>query len=60
MKQFSCGEVVPGCTATFHAETSEEILSAVAEHAQREHGMTHVPPAVLGQVQAHIHEVPAS
>ena len=27
MKTFACGAVVPGCTATFTAETEEGILS---------------------------------
>lgn len=54
MKQFSCGAVVPGCTASFSAESEEAILSQVAEHAQKDHGMAEVPPEVVQQVRANI------
>lgn len=57
MKQFSCGAVVPGCTASFSAESEEAILSQVAEHASRDHGMDDVPPEVVEQVRANIVEV---
>jgi predicted small metal-binding protein len=57
MKQFSCGSVVPGCTASFTAETEEEILGQVADHARADHGMDNVPPAVADQVRACITEV---
>ena len=54
MKQFSCGAVVPGCTASFTAQTEDEILSQVAEHAEKDHGMSEVPPEVVEQVKANI------
>jgi len=54
MKQFSCGAVVPGCTASFSAESEDAILSQVAEHARRDHGMDDVPPEVVDQVRANI------
>ena len=57
MKQFSCGAVVPGCTASFSAESEQEILGQVAEHAKRDHGMDDVPPEVVEQVKANIIEV---
>lgn len=56
MKSFSCGAVVPNCTAKFNGETDEEILSQVAEHARRDHGMTEVPAEVVAQVRANIQE----
>ncbi len=54
MKQFSCGAVVPGCTATFEAEDEGAILTQVAEHAKADHGMESVPPEVVDQVKANI------
>jgi predicted small metal-binding protein len=54
MKEFSCGAVVSGCTATFSAETEDEILARVAEHARVDHDMETVPPEVVAQVRAHI------
>lgn len=59
MKQFSCGAVVPGCTATFTGDTQDEILGQVATHAKDDHGMQEVPPEVVDNVKANIQEVPA-
>ena len=59
MKQFSCGAVVPGCTATFTAQTDDEILGQVATHAKEDHGMDEVPSEVVDAVKANIEEVPA-
>ncbi len=57
MKQFSCGAVVPGCTATFSAETEDELLGQVAEHAKADHGMETVPDEVVEQVKSNIQTV---
>ena len=57
MKAFSCGAVVPGCTASFSGETEKEILASVAEHAKADHGMDVVPDEVVAQVRANIVEV---
>ena len=51
MKQFSCGDVVPGCAITFRKQTDDEILAAVAEHAGADHGLLEVPPALVEQVR---------
>ncbi len=59
MKQFSCGAVVPGCTATFTGQTDDEILGQVATHAKEDHGMEDVPAEVVDAVKANIEEVPA-
>lgn len=44
MKEFSCGAVVPDCDAKFTAESEDEILTQVADHARSVHGMDEVPP----------------
>jgi predicted small metal-binding protein len=54
MKTFACGAVVPGCTATFTAETEEEILEQVARHAHDDHDMPKVPDELVGQVLANL------
>jgi predicted small metal-binding protein len=59
MKQFSCGAVVPGCTAVFSAEHEGGIFGQVAEHARIEHGIDEVPPALVEQVRQNIVEIPA-
>jgi len=60
VKQFSCGDVVPGCTARFQGSTDEEILGAVAIHARQDHGMTDIPASLVSQVRSMIKTVPAS
>ncbi len=57
MKQFSCGAVVPGCTATFSGETDDEILGQVGAHAAADHGMPTVPEEIVDEVRANIKTV---
>jgi predicted small metal-binding protein len=54
MKSFSCGSVVPGCTATFTADTDEGILEQVARHARDDHGLAEVPDELAGAVVQNI------
>lgn len=54
VKQFSCGDVVPGCSATWSMETEEELLAAVAQHATVDHGMAEVTPELVDQVRSRI------
>ena len=54
MKTFACGAVVAGCTASFAAETEEEILEQVAQHARDDHGMPEVPDELARQVLANL------
>lgn len=58
MKQFRCGDVVPGCSAVFKG-SDEQILAAVAEHARRDHGMTEIPAALVARVRTLIHPAEA-
>jgi predicted small metal-binding protein len=57
MKEFSCGAVVPGCSAVFHASDEDGILSQVAAHARDDHGMDSVPAELVEQVREHIRSV---
>ncbi|HEX4493730.1 MAG TPA: DUF1059 domain-containing protein [Acidimicrobiia bacterium] len=54
MKQFACGDVVPGCDAKFVCSSDEEILARVAEHAATAHGISEVPAELVDQVRSHI------
>jgi predicted small metal-binding protein len=56
MKQFRCGDVVPGCETTIEAESEDEVLAHVAEHAREAHGMDEVPPEVQDRVRSLIVE----
>ena len=57
MKRFACGDVVPGCDATFVCDTEDDILVQVAQHAAEAHGMSEVPESVVDQVRARIYAV---
>ena len=57
MKQFACGNVVPGCDEVVTGETVEEVLAAGAQHAASAHGMTEVPAEVVEAIKAGITDV---
>lgn len=54
MKRFSCGDVVPGCEASWVCPTDEDILARVAAHARADHGMTDIPDEVVSAVRSRI------
>ena len=51
MKEFACGDLIPGCDARFCAATSEQVLADVARHARDDHGMSDIPAELVGQVR---------
>lgn len=50
VKQFACGDVVPGCDATFAASEDAAILDLVAAHARADHGLTEIGPELVDQI----------
>jgi predicted small metal-binding protein len=54
MKKFQCGDVVPGCEASWVCSTEEEILARVAEHAAASHGIQQVSPELVAAVRQRI------
>ena len=48
----ACGDVMPGCAATFNAQTEDELLAQVGPHAADAHGITEITPGVLDAVKA--------
>lgn len=56
MKRFTCGDVVPGCKATFEAESEEAILSEVAQHALADHGLVSIPDSLVEAVRSNIRD----
>ncbi|GAB2676990.1 DUF1059 domain-containing protein [Thalassiella azotivora] len=54
MKQFSCGDVVPGCTRTFTAPDDDGVLAQVAQHAADDHQLPRVPPELAEQVLSRV------
>ena len=52
MKQFRCGDVVPGCEWTTRSEDDDALFADIHAHARDEHGMDEVPPEVVDQIRA--------
>ncbi len=50
----ACGDVMPGCSATFEADSEDELLAQVGPHAAEAHGITDVTPEVLQAVKGAI------
>jgi predicted small metal-binding protein len=56
MKEFKCGELVPGCDHVFEGTSDDEILDQIGAHAREAHGMDEVPPEVIDTIRASISE----
>jgi predicted small metal-binding protein len=56
MKEFACGELVPGCDAKFQSESENLLFAQITSHARDEHGMDEVPPEIVDQIRAQIVE----
>ena len=54
MKRFACGDVVPGCTATFVEASEEAVLGAVAAHAAHAHGIASPSAELVDAVRSRI------
>ncbi|TIC80894.1 DUF1059 domain-containing protein [Nocardioides sp. GY 10127] len=52
--ELACGDVMPGCPATFSEETEDALLGEVAAHAAAAHGITTITPEVAEAVGAKV------
>jgi predicted small metal-binding protein len=57
MKQFRCGDVVPGCGWVARREDEDELFAEISSHAHAAHGMDEVPPEVMDLIRNVITEV---
>jgi predicted small metal-binding protein len=57
MKQFKCGDVVPGCQWVTRSDDDQQLMQEIGVHARDAHGMDEVPPEVVDQIHAVITEV---
>jgi predicted small metal-binding protein len=53
-KYIACAEIVPDCPFTASALTEEELLTLVAAHAARDHGIKEVSPELALKVKSAI------
>jgi predicted small metal-binding protein len=57
MKQFKCGDVVPGCQWVTRNNDEQVLFQEIHTHARDVHGMDEVPPEVVDAIQRVITEV---
>jgi predicted small metal-binding protein len=57
MKTFACGDVIPGCGATWSAADDDGIFFQAGKHAHEAHGVTAPTPELTGQIRAAIRTV---
>jgi predicted small metal-binding protein len=55
MKTLACGDIMPGCDATFQGQTEDEILAQAGRHAVEDHDLE-VTPEVVDLVRSHIRD----
>ena len=56
-KSISCADVGSDCGWSATAETDEELMGKVAEHAKEEHKDLEVTPEVVEMIKSHIKEI---
>ena len=52
----ACGDVMPGCAATFDTASKDELMAQVVAHAAEAHDITEVTPEVAAAVEGAITE----
>lgn len=52
----ACGDVMPGCAATFEADDKDALMGQVSEHAAADHGITEITPEIADAVNGSIKE----
>jgi predicted small metal-binding protein len=57
MKQFRCGDVVPGCEWVARNEDEDALFAEIHAHARDKHGLDEVPAEVVDAIQRVITEV---
>jgi len=55
VKRLACGDVVPGCPASFAGSDDAEILTQVAAHAASVHGLSDLDAELMALVKSHVH-----
>jgi predicted small metal-binding protein len=57
MKQFFCGDVVPGCQHVMRSEDEDKLFVEISSHVHDTHGMDEVPTEVVEIIREKITEV---
>ena len=54
MKVLRCNDVFPGCASEVRAETDDEVMQQVAEHAREVHGLATIDRGTAEKLTAAI------
>ncbi|TFV51552.1 DUF1059 domain-containing protein [Blastococcus sp. TF02A-35] len=59
VKEYACGDVVPGCGASFRVSSEKEMLAVCTVHAQHDHGLAEPQMAddLIARIRAVIRSV---
>jgi len=57
VKKFKCADIGMKCGFETTADTTEQLMPKIAEHAKTVHGMTEIPKDTLAKVQAAIKDI---
>ncbi len=55
-KVIRCGDLMAGCQAVVEGKDEAEVLAKAAEHAEKDHGVTTMPPDMIPKVKAAIRD----
>ena len=56
-KSISCADAGADCAWSTTAETEDEIMEKVAQHAKEEHQGMEVTPELVAKIKSHIKEI---
>lgn len=56
-KSISCADVGANCSWSATADTEEQLMEKVAEHAKEEHQGMEITPELVEKIKSHIKEI---
>lgn len=56
-KSISCADVGADCSWSTTAETEEELMGKIAQHAKEKHQDLEITPELISQIKSHIKEI---
>lgn len=56
-KSISCADVGSECSWSTTAETEEDLMNKVAQHAKEEHKDLEITPELVSKIKSHIKEI---
>ncbi len=56
-KSISCADVGADCSWSATADTEEQLMEKVAEHAKEEHQGMEITPELVEKIKSHIKEI---